>query len=97
MVRAIHIEVVHSLDTDSFINSLRRFMARRGSPERIRTDNGSNFVSGEADLRRAISNWNQDKIRNFLLQRNVEWRPTPRVAHTMEEYGNVASEVFGRC
>ena len=70
---AIHIEVVHSLDTDSFINSLRRFMARRGSPERIRTDNGSNFVSGEAQIRRALSNWNQDKIRNFLLQRNVEW------------------------
>ena len=59
VVRAIHIEVVHSLDTDSFINSLRRFMARRGSPEHIRSDNGSNFVSGEAELRRAISSWNQ--------------------------------------
>ena len=77
VVRAIHIEVIHSLDTDSFINSLRRFMARRGSPERIRSDNGSNFVSGEAELRRAISSWNQGKIANFLLQRNVEWLFNP--------------------
>ena len=73
VVCAIHVEVVYSLDTDSFINSLRRLMARRGSPEHIRSDNGSNFVSGEAKLRRAVSNWNQGKIANFLLQRNVEW------------------------
>ena len=48
-------------------------MATRGSPEPIRSGNGSNFVSGEAERRRAISNWNQGKIANFLLQRNVEW------------------------
>ena len=28
--RAIHIEVTHSLDTDSFINALRCFICRRG-------------------------------------------------------------------
>jgi len=41
---AIHIEVVDSLDTDSFINSMRRFIARRGKPEQMRSDNGGNFV-----------------------------------------------------
>ena len=44
-IRAIHIEVVQSMDTDSFVNSLRRFMARRGKPEIIRSDNGTNFKS----------------------------------------------------
>ena len=29
-IRAIHIEVVHSLDTDSFINALRQFIASQG-------------------------------------------------------------------
>jgi hypothetical protein len=43
-VRAIHIEVASSLDTESFINALRRFIARRGQPEKIRLDNGGNFV-----------------------------------------------------
>ena len=42
-VRAIHIEVAHSLDTDSFVNSLRRFIARRGQPEQMRSDNGGNL------------------------------------------------------
>ena len=72
-VRAIHIEVAHSLDTDSFIHALRRFIARRGQPQRIRSDNGSNFVRGEKELREAIQDWNQEKIHEFLLAKNIEW------------------------
>ena len=39
-IRAVHIEIVHSMDTESFINALRRFIDRRGRPEEIRSDNG---------------------------------------------------------
>ena len=69
--RAIHLEVAHSLDTDSFINAMRRFIARRGQPEEVRSDNGGNFVRGERELREAIEAWNQNKIGEFMLQRNV--------------------------
>ena len=41
--RAVHIEVTHSLDTDSFIQALRRLFACRGNVRQIRSDNGSNF------------------------------------------------------
>ena len=53
-IRAVHIEVAHSLDTDSFLNALRRFIARRGKPVLVRTDNGSNFVSGDKEIRASI-------------------------------------------
>ena len=56
IVRAIHIEVASSLDTESFINALRRFVARRGQPEEIRSDNGGNFVKGEKELRQEVNN-----------------------------------------
>ena len=70
-VRAVHIEVAQSLDTSSFINALRRFIARRGSPLVIRLDNGTNLTSGEKELREAIGGWNKLKIGEFLLQKCV--------------------------
>lgn len=72
-LRAIHLEVANSLDTDSFINALRRFIARRGKPDEIRSDNGGNFVKGERELREAVDEWNQAQIHEFLLQHNTKW------------------------
>ncbi|KAK3712744.1 hypothetical protein QZH41_003350 [Actinostola sp. cb2023] len=76
-IRAVHIEIAHSLDTDSFIHSVRRFIARRGQPLEMRSDNGGNFVKGEKDLREAINIWNQQKIHSYLLQQNVKWTFNP--------------------
>ena len=43
--RAVHLEVTNSMDTDSFINALRRVIARRGTVACIRSDNGPEFVA----------------------------------------------------
>ena len=72
-IRAIHIEIVHSLDTDSFINAFRRFIARRGQPSLMRSDNGGNFVKGDKELREAIDEWNHGKIHDFLLAKDIKW------------------------
>ena len=72
-LRAVHLEISHSLDTDSFILALRPFIARRGQVKEIRSDNGSNFVVGERELCTMIENWNQVKIHQCLLQRGIKW------------------------
>ena len=41
--KAVHIEVVTSLTTESFLAPLRRFIARRGKPKTMYSDNGTNF------------------------------------------------------
>ena len=53
--RAIHIEVTKSMDTDSFILALQRFIARRGNIRSIRCDNGSNFIGAEKELEKCIN------------------------------------------
>lgn len=74
VVRAIHIEVAYSLDTDSFIHALQRFIARRGVPSEIRSDNGSNFIGAERELRSVIEAWNQQKITCYLQQKMIKWK-----------------------
>ena len=72
-IRAVHLEVAHSLDTDSFLMALRRFIARRGQVQEIRSDNATNFTSGEREPREAINAWNHCKIHEALLQKNIKW------------------------
>ena len=45
--RAVHLEVAHTLETDSYINALRRFICRRGPVRRIRSDQGTNCVGAK--------------------------------------------------
>ena len=71
--RAIHLEVGTSLDTDSCINAIRRFISRRGQVKEMRSDNGSNLVSAQKELRAEINKWNQTKIGNACLQNQVQW------------------------
>ena len=71
--RAIHIEVVHSLSTDSFILSLRRFIGRRGIVRMIRSDNGANFVGASAELIRAFQEMDHKKIGDLLEGNGGDW------------------------
>ena len=81
--RAIHIEITSTLDTDSFINALRRFISLRGNPSSVYSDNGSNFRAGEQELRTAIEDWNQRAICEFLRLKNISWKFNPPYASHM--------------
>ena len=79
-VRAVHLEISYSLDTDSFILALRRFIARRGQVKEIRSDNGTNFTGAEKELRVMIEGWNQAQIHEELLQKGIQWYFNPPAA-----------------
>ena len=52
--RAVHIECTCSMDTDSFIQALRQFIARRGNIRILHCDIGSNFVGTQRELAKAF-------------------------------------------
>lgn len=83
-IRAVHIEEAHTLDTDSFISVLERFMARRLEPKEIWSDNGTNFVGARQELRRVIQDWNQRQIYEHLLK-EITWKfNSPGASHMGE-------------
>ena len=46
----VHLEVVESLSTESFLIAFRKFVARRGLPSRIRSDNATTFKAASDKL-----------------------------------------------
>ena len=77
VTRAVHIEGAYSMDTDSFINSMRRFIARQGTRELMRSGNGTNFVGGDKEVISALSQWNVQQVHGFFLQRHIKWICNP--------------------
>ena len=71
--RAIYIEVTFNLDTDSFILALRRLVARRGNVRSVYSDNGSNFIGAERELKKAYSEMNDNKIQSFMEGIGGDW------------------------
>lgn len=48
--KAVHIEVCRSLDTEEFLAAFSRMANRRGCPEEVWSDNGSNFLGAAREM-----------------------------------------------
>ena len=70
--RAVHIEVVHSLDSDSCLLAIRRFIARRGRPKTIMSDNGTNFAGANREFKEYFNDWNSETLSAQLAQENIK-------------------------
>lgn len=75
--RAVHLEVVSNLSTQAFLAALKRFVSRRGRCKTIYSDNGSNFVGAQRELRDLqdllMSEQLKTEITNFTNTEGIEW------------------------
>ena len=74
--RAVHLEIVPSLDTSSCVMGIERFVARRGTPSTIWSDNGTNFVGAEKELLACIKSWN-GMAPTIFAHKGVTWKFNP--------------------
>jgi len=74
---AVHLEIAYSLDTNSCLMALRRMMAKRGKPANIWSDNGTNFVGAEKELREAVKRLDSERIGDQLSADGVQWHFNP--------------------
>ena len=75
--RAVNTEVVPSLEAETCFTAITRFIARRGKPATILSDNGTNFVDAAKEMRDCINAWNQSDFETSLAQRNIKWKFNP--------------------
>lgn len=94
VTRAIHLDVAFSLFTDCFNTCLRRFIVRRGKPTVIYSDNRTNFVGANRELRVCNDDWNQDTIGGVLSQEGIQWVFNPPAT---PEMGSVWERLMRSC
>ncbi|XP_017493167.1 PREDICTED: uncharacterized protein LOC108381258, partial [Rhagoletis zephyria] len=71
----------------AFLNAFKRFINRRGYCKVMFSDNGTNFVGAEKELRHNFKRcMADDKLRSFFVDSNIEWRFNPPAAPHMGGY-----------
>ena len=73
-VKAVHLEPVTELTTSAFIATLRRFVARRGLPTTIWSDNGTNFVGAANEIKQLVRD---PEIADHCSNQGMQWKFTP--------------------
>ena len=71
--RAIHIEVIESMDASCFINASRRFLALRGPAVQFRADCGTNFVGARNGLQSSLKDIDDRAIQSYLATEGCNW------------------------
>ena len=71
LTRAVYLELLHSLETQEFLQSFKRLVARRGRPSKVYSDNVRTFVAAVRWLKKAQSD---EKFNNYLATNQIRWQ-----------------------
>ena len=74
VVRAVHLEIVEDMSADQFLLGLRRFIARRGAPRQIISDNAKQFKLA----RKVLNKTHQEamligQVQDYATSRRIRW------------------------
>ena len=77
-IRAIHLELAMDLTADQFLQVLRRFISRRGTPKELLSDNAPHFRVADEVLTTAWSSAvNADQVKTYIATTGIAWRFIP--------------------
>ena len=68
--RAVHLDLVRDLNTSTFLRSFRRLCARRGTPEKVVSDNAGTFKSADATLQTLLK---EPEIQDHFHGMRIQW------------------------
>lgn len=77
--RCVHLDLLCSMNTGSFLLALRRFVARRGKPFEILCDRGTNFRGGERELREDFAAM-EPVLKQQLAEQSIDFKFNPPLA-----------------
>ncbi|XP_055944124.1 uncharacterized protein LOC129975174 [Argiope bruennichi] len=74
VVRAVHLELVNNMSTDSFLLAFRRFISRRGLCSVIYSDNAKTFKKANSELSKWWKYINNPEVKNVFASKGIVWK-----------------------
>ena len=71
--RAVHLEIVLSLDSQICLDAIQRFAARRGCPKIVPSDNGTNFVEAAREFRELFCALKGTQLEEGAAKMGISW------------------------
>ena len=65
--------MAYVFDTASFFNAFYRKASRRGVPEELFSDNGTNFKGVDAELKLLVKELDENKIKQSIANKEITW------------------------
>lgn len=82
VTRAVHLEAVEGMSADDFLIAYTKFVSKRGHPEIMYSDRGTNFICADAELKSALQSWQSDQVQRYVRLKGTEWKYiTPSAPH----------------
>ena len=95
--RAVHVEIVTSMDTSSCVMGVERFVSRRGTPAIIWSDNGTNFIEAEKDSEKVLKFGTLSTLQLSSLTKVLSGRSIHPAHHIMVVFGRDWFAVSSAC
>lgn len=64
--KAVHLELVQDLSTPAFLDTLQRFISRRGSPSHLHSDCGTNFIGASSVIKKELQQFLKSSASDIL-------------------------------
>ena len=74
-VRAVYLELIDTMSAEGFLFCFRRFVARRGKPKLVISDNGSQLKLGNEIIDNIWKNATKDyDVQSYIANEKIEWK-----------------------
>ena len=71
LTSGVHLEILHSQETKEFIQRFKSFVARRGRPQIVYSDNGLTFKAAAVWLEKVRQ---EERFQDMLADQEISWR-----------------------
>lgn len=74
VIRTVHLEMTFGLSAEDIVRGLRRFVARRGFPKKIYSDNACSFRRTAQEIKEVARNSETESVKAFSSKCSIEWK-----------------------